>query len=282
MTYHGREKILIRRRVKQLHHFTEIFSGMRINFWLDDHGKIVKEESPAGFQFIAEPEFRAKDVVSSGNELLSAVAVPLTGKLPERDATEVTYLLSFPPDLELDLQGGRQVVSGKLLKLTLEKMPATATGDAGACSQGEFLQPSRYVQADHQDIRKTALSIVGNKTNPAVQVRLLADWVYNTLEKRPVLGLPDALTTLHNKQGDCNEHASLFAALARSLNIPTSIATGVTLQNESFYYHAWPGMKSASMEPGTAWTRRQTSCRPIFFISGSEEATLISISRSAP
>jgi transglutaminase-like putative cysteine protease len=83
------------------------------------------------------------------------------------------------------------------------------------------------------------LRIVGGETDPAVQVRLLAAWVYSSLEKRPVLGLPDALTTLHNKQGDCNEHASLFAALARSLAIPTSIATGVTLQNRAFYYHAW-------------------------------------------
>lgn len=239
VTYHGQEKILIRKRVKQLHHFSEMFSGMRVNFWVDDLGKVVKEESPAGFQFIAEPEFRAKDVVSSGNELLSAVAVPLTGKLPERDATEITYRLSFPPDLELEMQGGRQDVSGSLLKVTLEKMPATATGDNSACSQTEFLQPSRYVQTDHPDIRESALNIVGNETDPAVQVRLLADWIYNSLAKRPVLGLPDALTTLHNKQGDCNEHASLFAALARSLSIPTAIATGVTLQNKSFYYHAW-------------------------------------------
>jgi len=239
VTYHGQEKILIRKRVKQLHHFSEMFSGMRINFWVDDSGKVIKEESPAGFQFIAEPEFRAKDVVSSGNELLSAVAVPLTGKLPERGTTEVIYRLSFPPDIELDMQGGRQNVNGSLLRVTLEKMPATASGDNGVCNQPEFLQPSRYVQTDHQDIRDTALNIVGNETDPAVQVRLLADWIYNSLEKRPVLGLPDALTTLHNKQGDCNEHASLFAALARSLNIPTAIATGVTLQDKYFYYHAW-------------------------------------------
>ena len=38
---------------------------------------VIKEESPAGFKFIAEPEFRAKDIVRSGNEILSAVAVPL-------------------------------------------------------------------------------------------------------------------------------------------------------------------------------------------------------------
>ena len=39
--------------------------------------------------------------------------------------------------------------------------------------------------------------------------------------------------------GDCNEHASLFAALARSIGIPAAIATGVTRLGDAMYYHAW-------------------------------------------
>ena len=68
---------------------------------------------------------------------------------------------------------------------------------------------------------------------------MLSDFVYKTLEKRPVLGLPDALTSLQAKKGDCNEHAALFAALARAVGIPTEIVTGVTLYRNKFYYHAW-------------------------------------------
>jgi len=240
VTYHGEEKLLVRGRLKVLHHFSEITSGMRINFWLDDEGRIVKEESPAGFMFIAEPEFRAKDIVSSGNELLRAVAVPLVGPLPPDNATSVSYRISFPSDLELDIQGGRQVLQGDTLTVSLKQLPATAGDSARAPCQGpQFLQPSRYVQSGSDEIIKLAKSIVGKETDPAVHVRLLAFWVYQSIEKRPVLGLPDALTTLNNKQGDCNEHASLFAALARSLNINTAIATGVTLLNDAFYYHAW-------------------------------------------
>ena len=57
MEYSGREKILIKNRVYNLHHFLETFSGIRINSWLNDEGKVMKEESPAGFLFISEPEF---------------------------------------------------------------------------------------------------------------------------------------------------------------------------------------------------------------------------------
>jgi hypothetical protein len=240
VTYHGLEKLLVRRQLKVLHKFSEITGGMRIHFWLDDEGRIVKEESPAGFQFIAEPEFRAKDIVSSGNELLSAVAVPIAGPLPAEGARAVSYRLSYPADLDLDLHGGRQALNGNILTISLEQEASAADHSSPAsCSGTEFLQPSRYVQSDSEEIRTLAGSIVGTETDPALQVRLLAAWVYRNIEKRPVLGLPDALTTLKNKQGDCNEHASLFAALARSLNLNTAITTGVTRQNNDFYYHAW-------------------------------------------
>ena len=39
--------------------------------------------------------------------------------------------------------------------------------------------------------------------------------------------------------GDCNEHAALFAALARNVGIPTRVVAGVTFYDEAFYYHAW-------------------------------------------
>jgi hypothetical protein len=240
VTYHGQEKILVQRRVKQLHHFSELFSGMRINFWLDDNGRIVQEESPAGFKFIAEPEFRAKDVVRSGNELLSSVAVPLKGPLPDPESRQITYRLTLPSGFDHDLEGGRQQFDDNILTVSFEKIPSQSEKVVmNFCGQAEYLQPSRYVQSDHQDIKTLAGEIVGMETDPVVHVRLLADWVFRNLEKRPVLGLPDALTTLHSKKGDCNEHASLFAALARSLGIPAVIATGVTKMNNAFYYHAW-------------------------------------------
>ena len=240
ITYHGQEKTFVRRRLKVLHHFTEAVAGMRTSFWLDDRGRLVKEESPAGFQFVAEPEFRAKDIVSSGSELLSAVAVPLRGPLPASDATSTAYRLSLPPGLELDLQGGRQALQGDLLTVTLDPLPDHAPGPpAPGCAQDAFLAPSRYIQSDNAEIAAQARSIVASETDQAIQTRLIAHWVFQNLKKRPVIGLPDALTTLKSKAGDCNEHASLFAALARSIGVPAVIATGVTRLGDAMYYHAW-------------------------------------------
>ena len=51
-------------------------------------------------------------------------------------------------------------------------------------------------------------------------------FVHGHLEQKLVPGVPSALETLKSRVGDCNEHATLFAALARSLGVPTRIAVG--------------------------------------------------------
>lgn len=51
--------------------------------------------------------------------------------------------------------------------------------------------------------------------------------------------MPDAVSTLENGAGDCNEHAVLMAALARAAGIPAKIETGIVYLNGRFYYHAW-------------------------------------------
>jgi hypothetical protein len=239
VTYKGRHKELISGRVHNLHEFIESYSGMNIRFWLDDEGKIIKEESPVGFVFEAEPKFKAMDIQDSGDELLAAVAVQYSGNLlPENSATAV-YQLHFPAEAEVELNGGRQhFAEGKLI-VTKEAFPPSVDGSEQCATKKEYLQSSRYVQAEDNKIIAKAKEIVSGETEPTKQVKLLTDWVYKNIEKRPVIGLPDALTTLESRLGDCNEHAALFAALSRSLGIPTAIAAGVTLHKGAFYYHAW-------------------------------------------
>ncbi|MCI5121717.1 MAG: transglutaminase domain-containing protein, partial [Candidatus Electrothrix sp. AUS4] len=175
---------------------------------------------------------------------LSAVAVQYTGQLLEESSRTAAFRLQFPEDAEVELNGGRQYFVDGKLTLNKENFPPEPRGEDTAgensCVGDETsLQASRYVQSDDPALKAKAQEIVGEETDPARQVTLLTDWVYKNLEKRPVIGLPDALTTLKNGKGDCNEHAALFAGLARSLNIPTAIAAGVTMQHDAFYYHAW-------------------------------------------
>lgn len=237
MEYRGKEKILIKGRIQLLHHFSEKVSGIRINSWLDDSGKVIKEESPAGFVFLAEPKFQALDVAEPADELLSSVSAPLTGTLPDlATVSEIRYRLNLPEDVAFDLSGGRQQFADPMLTVRREPLPAP---EGNACPAPQYLKATPYIQAEHKLIKELAASLTSGQKNALDRTKAIAGWVYEHIEKRPVLGIPDALTTFLNRRGDCNEHAALFAALARSAGIPARVVAGVTYQRGAFYYHAW-------------------------------------------
>ncbi len=238
LEYKGEEKILLKGRVHLLHHFVESVSGIRVNSWLDNNGRVIKEESPAGFVFLAEPKFQALAIGETKSDLLKSVAVPLTGKMPDLVSAKALRLkISLPKDNGFELSGGRQDYLDNVLTITKERLPETTINQCR--NQPQWLVASPYIQTKHQDIVALSTSLTSTNTNQLAQVKQIANWIEQNIEKRPVVGIPDAVTTLHNKKGDCNEHAALFTALARSIGIPTKIAAGLVFMQGSFYYHAW-------------------------------------------
>lgn len=241
LEYRGKEKILINNRIFNLHHFLERAHGARINIWLDDNGNVIKEESPAGFILIKEPEFKATRLDQESIEVLSAVSAQLIGDMiPVNNRQHVSYRLLLPEHHLFDLDGGRQSFEDGVVTINREDTEALRSSPSPSCPGIDSASHSTtYIQTDHPEITALRKKIIGTEKDPLVQVKMLAEWVYANIDKRPVVGLPDALTTLKNRVGDCNEHASLFAALAGNSGIPTRFVTGVTYLKESFYYHAW-------------------------------------------
>jgi len=238
--YKGFKKKLFYKQghIYMLHHFVETISGIRIHFYLDEKGKVIRETSLAGFVFMSEPEFRATNIIDKGTEVLSSVSVPAIGRLPNiSETSSIRYRLDIPDDIEFDLDQDRQTYRDNILVVHKENMPPE---QAKVCfGKDSEMQSTPYIQSDNPIIANQALSIVNSFTDDLEKVRALNQWVYANLEKKPVLSIPDALSTLRTKVGDCNEHAALFAALARSVSIPTRVVAGVTYHEGMFYYHAW-------------------------------------------
>ena len=102
-----------------------------------------------------------------------------------------------------------------------------------------FSSPPLFIQSDHPKIRQKLKEIVAPGDTAEMKARKIVAWVHRNLEKRPVLSVPNALETLENRVGDCNEHAVLLAAFARAAGIPAEVEAGVVYLRGRFYYHAW-------------------------------------------
>ena len=145
---------------------------------------------------------------------------------------------------KLQLQGGRQALNGQVLTVKREVLTNLAPElqiENLAALEKIFLKPGPFIQSDNQRIQDRAREILKDAPDAPllVRARMLLDWVHTHIKKRPVLSLPDALSTLENRVGDCNEHAVLMAALARAAGIPTRIEAGLVYLKGRFYYHAW-------------------------------------------
>jgi transglutaminase-like putative cysteine protease len=103
----------------------------------------------------------------------------------------------------------------------------------------EFLISTPFMESDHPVIARLSADIVSGVQRPLEKAQKLVAWVHDNIEKRPVISVPSALETLKHRQGDCNEHAVLLAAMARASGIPAQVEAGLVYLNGRFYYHAW-------------------------------------------
>ncbi len=239
----GRETIEVSGKTYDAVKLAVRFSGMEQFAWIDETGDVLRESGILGIRM--DRTSRADALfglpVESSDDLTRVVAVPSNRRLDRpgairRLAVRITGVELDPEDVG----GGRQSLSGDVLTIRKESLDQPdLDGDAGGDDLAMFLAPSPFIQSDHPKIRERAAMIVGDSDGALEKARKLIDWTYDAIEKRPVLSMPDAISTLENRMGDCNEHAMLLAALARAAGVPARVASGLVYQDGRFYYHAW-------------------------------------------
>lgn len=219
----------------------ESFRGMESDVWLDDAGRTVRERGPMGLEVRRES---AQDAVATGwtgtpLDLMGAVAVPVADIDAPRERPRLRLRLSGVEGVRIP-GDGRQRVEGDELLVVRERVPASTyrLPYAAAEWQGD-LEPTLFLQSDHPRVRAAALAAVGDEADPLAAAERLRRWVHDALEKRPAATLPNALQVLETRAGDCNEHAVLFAALARAVGLPARVVAGLVYQDGAFLYHAW-------------------------------------------
>ncbi len=242
----GKERIRVLGSDVDAYRLKANFKGINIISWMDEKGETLKEESPLGLVLIREPE---KDAVGLGSATKADI-ITETVILPNMEIKEpekVTYLKLKFKDVTLQtlndfkaLSGGRQTLKNDILEIKKEDLRLISGSRSGEKSFKVFLSPTALIQSKDPKIIDKAKAIIGEEKDPLKASRLLMDWVYRNIEKKPTVSIPNALEVLRIKQGDCNEHTTLYTALARSAGIPAKIDIGLVYSKGGFYYHAWP------------------------------------------
>lgn len=241
----GRETITLGDRLVEALKVSLEFKGVSQEAWLDDKGQVLREQGLLGIrqERVSREEALYGQPVTASGDLTRVAAVVPDRDLP--DPTTLSRLTLRLGGIDLDpyaLDEGRQQVEDNQLQLSRESLadlPVTLAPERLPPEVASFLAPSTFVQSDHPKIRDLAARLVNPGDAPLTNLHRIVEWMQANIARRPVLSLPDALTTLDNRMGDCNEHAVLMAALARAAGYPAQVEAGLVYQKGHFFYHAW-------------------------------------------
>jgi hypothetical protein len=238
----GREEVVVAGKTYDAYKVKTSFSGLEIVTWLDADGDRLKEEGLMGLRMVKTTEAEAQEGLRSDPEIDLAEAVSVPSNKIIEDPSSLTYLKVRLDGISLeglDLDSGRQHLTGPILEVRRESTGLRGRAHDEQDDLGPYLRAGPFIQSDHPEIKALAHKIVGFQNEGEAKVRQILNWVFKSIEKRGIVSVPNALDTLKLKAGDCNEHAVLFAAIARAAGIPTKISVGLVYTRGRFYYHAW-------------------------------------------
>jgi hypothetical protein len=239
----GDEPLTVMGERRQARKLSVDFLGMKQVAWIDPDGTVLREEGILGIVM----EKATRQTALAGLEgavsadLTEMAAIHSSRPIEEPGSLKLLKIrVEGLPESPFLLDGGRQSYRSGLLTIRGEAPLDSALVSGGPRGDlSAFLKPTNFIQSDHLKIRQKVKEIMTPGDTSEITARKMVTWIHKTVEKRPVLSVPNALETLENRVGDCNEHAVLLAAFARAAGIPAEVEAGVVYLRGRFYYHAW-------------------------------------------
>ena len=240
----ARETISIHGQTQEVFRVETDFHGAKLKSWITPEGELLKEEGFLGMTLIKTDADDAINGLAQGAAVefvREAAVVPDRSIARPRDLKRLQLQLTGITGSHWDLAGGRQQWhQGELtvIRESVEELPRVRI----PLNQPEIAQELRsdlFIESDAPELIRQAAAIVGQERDALRAVMQISTWVYENIEKRPTLSIPSALDVWKRRAGDCNEHSTLFAALARAAGIPTRVVAGLLYVDGLFFYHAW-------------------------------------------
>ncbi len=219
----------------------QTLGNINITSHVYEDGSIYKEESLQGFtlkKMSKEEAVKIEDTTSI-YDILTYISIPTVLNEKIEDIKEIIFELSgveavLPPSSQY-----QQVKKeGKKIIIQTSINPLVKKDDK--VSIDKYLKATPKIQSNDKDIIETAKKIVGGLKTDREKVKKVVEWVNKNI-KKSLKDRMSALEVLKTKEGECEAHSMLTAALLRSLNIPAKLVGGIvySAENKSFLYHAW-------------------------------------------
>jgi hypothetical protein len=241
----GEKELNIKGRTLTVKHYRIRAGIINTDVWVDKKG-IVKQETPPSMVFLRESREEAMKIEGRPLNILLKFAIKPYGKKIDESKREsykrVVYkLVNIDPDiLDLDFADQKLVEKGEdYAVIEVKKNSVGNVKELDTEGLSKYLESTAFIQCDAPQIIEFAEKGAGNFLNYDKKARSLLFYVYNYLEKKPIVSFPSALDVLKMKKGDCNEHSVLYTAALRALKIPSRIVVGLVFTEGYFYYHAW-------------------------------------------
>jgi hypothetical protein len=243
-TVEARESLEIHGNRADAWRVREEFRSLVSTVWIDDKGHVLKEAGPLGLVALRETPEEALSAGWKGDvpfDLIAAVAVPVAAEIPRpREVRHLKLRIRGISDVSVPVDNRQAFEDGCLV---VEQEGKEAIGTFMLPYEGDpwrtELSPTAFMQIEHPRVREAARQAVAGETDARRAAEAIRKWVYSRLDKVPTASIPNALQVLDMGEGDCNEHAVLYAAMCRAVGLPARVVAGAVYTEGVFLYHAW-------------------------------------------
>ncbi len=270
----GKEKTTIEGVEKEVFFLEERFKDLKAEIWVTPEGEVIKEVSVEGLESRKEDKDIAlkfdREIIPVSSLITFSLIKPNKEINNPRSVKRLRLKLKNISNPDIIIEDRRQKVlkksgvesrgagvKGKTYDIEMEvgsqKSEARSQKLEGKTFD-KYLEDTPEIQSNNPEIKKKALEIVGGEPDPLSKALKINKWVYGYLEKKPVDTF-SALDALKSKEGECQSHSNLFAALSRASGIPTKIVSGIVYSEDykGFLYHAWPEVYIGSTGSPAEW-----------------------------
>jgi len=248
-----KEKIEIEGIEKDVYYLEEKFKELSAGIWITEDGEVIKEVSLEGLESRKEDKDTAlkfdREIIPVSSLITFSLIKPNKEIKEPHNVKRLRLKLKNISNPNIIIEDQRQKVlsknqAGKFYDVEMEVKSQKSEVRSQKLEEKnleKYLEETPEIQSDNPEIKKRSEKITAGETDVLSKALKINKWVYDYLDKKPVDTF-SAVDALKSKEGECQSHSNLFAALSRASGIPTKIVAGIVYSEDynGFLYHAWP------------------------------------------